>query len=247
MSAETKPLLQLPSVSPRLFVRLRVRSRTFVGLAALSALVLGLLLAVAPALALTNDSAGGLAGPAPEAAAAPSPEGAAAHAPRKVPKDKRTQLEGLFAALKVAPDDRSAKIIGDRLEQVFNTTDSASVDLLMIRASVAFEAKQYDLALKILGQAIEIDPDDIGALSKRATIYYMRDDYGAALADIREVIAREPRHFAMLYALALILHDIGDDKRALEAARKALAVNPRLDGAKELEGQLTLTVEGRDI
>ncbi len=185
--------------------------------------------------------------PASREAAPAGPDGAAPHSPRKAPKDKRSQLEGLFAALKVAPDERSAKVIADRLDRLFNTTDSTSVDLLMARASVALEAKQYDLALKILGQAIDIDPDDIGALSKRATIYYMRDDYGPALADIREVLAREPRHFPMLYGLALILRDIGDDKRALEATRKALEVNPRFEGAKELEGQLVLTVEGREI
>lgn len=198
---------------------------------------------VAPAFALT--------GPGSEAEPGDLPMGkdpsSGPHAPRKAPKDKRSQLEGLFAALKVAPDDRSAKIIGDRLDQLFNTTSSASVDVLMARANAALEAKQTELALKILGQAIEIDPDDIGARSKRATLYYMRDDYGAALADMREVLAREPRHYPMLYGMALILRDIGDDARALDATRKALAVNPRLEGAKELEGQLSLTVEGREI
>lgn len=199
-----------------------------------------------PAWALTagEDVAGQ---PGAREAAPAVPDGTAPRSPRKTPKDKRTQLEALFAALKVAPDERSAKVISERLDRLFNTTDSTSVDLLMARASVALEAKQYDLALKILGQAIEIDPDDIGALSKRATIHYMRDDYGPALADIREVLAREPRHFPMLYGLALILRDIGDDKRALEATRKALEVNPRFEGAKELEGQLVVTVEGREI
>ncbi|WP_237344189.1 tetratricopeptide repeat protein [Xanthobacter agilis] len=209
-------------------------------------------IAAIPALALTGpgtDSRDGGTAEAGRSEVAPAdgrlPTGP--RAPHKAPKDKRTQLEGLFAALKAAPDDRSAKIIGDRLDQLFNTTDSASVDLLMVRATVALEAKQYDLALKILGQAIEIDPDDIGARSKRATVYYLRDDYGPALADIREVLAREPRHYATLYGLALIMRDMGDDKRALEALRKALAVNPRLDGAKELESQLATAVEGREI
>ncbi|MFG1477277.1 tetratricopeptide repeat protein [Xanthobacter sp. V4C-4] len=202
-------------------------------------LVAGLLIHLSSAAA-TPTRQGEASGVAPIGSDAPP-------SPRKAPRDKRAQLEGLFAALKVAPDDRSAKIIGDRLDQLFNTTDSSSVDLLMARATVALEAKQVELALKILGQALEIDPDDIGALSKRATIYYMRDDYGPALADIREVLAREPRHYGMLYGLALIFRDIGDDKRALEATRKALVVNPRLEGAKELEAQLTLTVEGRGI
>lgn len=251
MSAETlsakTPLL--PSPRPfRLHEPASAGAWRLVRLALVAAAVLlALPLMPSPASALTGTRPDAGEEAAPGAAPSVPGEGQAPRTLHKAPKDKRTQLEGLFAALKVAPDDRSAKIIGDRLDQLFNTTDSASVDLLMIRASVAMEAKQYDLAIKIMSQAIEIDPDDIGALSKRATIYYMRDDYGAALADIREVLAREPRHFTMLYALALILRDIGDDKMALEAARKALDVNPHLDGAKELADRLSPTVEGRDI
>lgn len=246
MSAETTPPIQL---------RLAAPSRGVAGqkpiaramLAAMMLMVAGSLASASPSPAVPSPA---ISGPGDESASggtgSAATEGMSPRA-RKAPGDKRTQLESLFAALKAAPDDRSAKIIGDRLEQLFNTTDSTSVDLLMARATVALETKQVDLALKILGQALEIDPDDIGALSKRATIYYMRDDYGPALADIREVLAREPRHFGMLYGLALIFRDIGDDQRALEATRKALEVNPRLEGAKELETQLTLTVEGREI
>lgn len=184
---------------------------------------------------------------APSATAADGGEQGAGPIRRSVPKDKRTQLDGLFAALKVAPDDASAERIAERLERLFNTTDSTAIDILMARATVAQQAKQYDLALKILGQVLEIEPDDLGARSKRVSIYYQRDDYGPALADIREVLAREPRHFSMLYGLALILRDLGDDQRALVAVRQALAVNPRLEGAKDMEAQLTLTVEGRPI
>lgn len=185
--------------------------------------------------------------------AAPSPKTADGKtadgngAPQKAPMDKRTQLEGLFAALKAAPDDRSAKLIANRLDQIFNTTDSASIDLLLARAGLAIGAKDYDLALRLLDQALEIDPDDIGARAKRASVYYMRDDYGAALADIREVLAREPRHFNAMFGLALILRDLGEDKLALDAARKALAVNPRLEPAQDMVTQLKVSVEGREI
>ena len=165
----------------------------------------------------------------------------------RLPRDKKTQLEGLFAALKVAPDDRSSKQIADRLDQIFGDSGSPSADLLMARTNAAAEAKDFDLALKLLDEVIEIEPDYIGALSRRATILYMRDDYAAALADIREVLAREPRHYAMLYGLALIFREIGDDARALKAVREARAVNPRLDGADEMESQLSVKVEGRGI
>lgn len=209
------------------------------GLAA--ALSLAMLGGLAQAQQLRGDKAMPQPGPPAVAPSDPAP------ARPRLPRDKRSQVEGLFAALKVAPDDRSAKMIADRLDQIFGDSGSPSADLLMARAAAAAEAKETDLALQLLDSVIEIEPDYIGALSRRATIFYLRDDYGAALADMREVLAREPRHFAMLYGLALIMRDLGDDKRALQAVRQALAVNPRLDGASELESQLTIKVEGRGI
>lgn len=161
--------------------------------------------------------------------------------------DQRQRLEALFAALKQAPDEASATMIADQLDRMFGKTDSPAIDLLMARASAAMQVKAYDLALDLLGQSLRIEPDDLGARARRATIYYLQDDYGRALADIREILAREPRHFTMLYGLALILKDIGEDRLALVATRKALAVNPHFESAQELEKELSVTVEGRNI
>lgn len=166
---------------------------------------------------------------------------------RKLPRDKRTQMEALYAALKVAPDDTSAKQIADRLDSVYGESGSAAADLLMARAVVASEAKQYDLALELLDAVIAIEPDYLAALGRRATIYYLRDDYGPALADIREVLAREPRQYAMLVRLAQIFRDLGEDKRALDAARRALEVYPRLEAAQDMVKELEVQVDGRGI
>ncbi len=161
--------------------------------------------------------------------------------------DRRGRLEALFAALKLAPDSESAQMVGDRLDRLFADTNSPAIDLLMSRAAAAMQAKEHELALNLLDQALEIEPDALGARARRATIAYLRNNYGSALADIREVLAREPRHFTMLYALALILKEMGEDKLALEATRKALLVNPQLESAKELERELTISAEGRQI
>lgn len=214
-------------------------------------LVLALGLAAGPAWAQSpgpSQSRPDAARPAPNGDAKSDRSDKAAEAPRpRPPKDKRTQLEGLFAALKVAPDDQSSKQIANRLEAIFADSGSPSCDILMARALAAADAKQFDLALELLDQVILIEPDYIGAISKRATLRYMKDDYAGALADLREVIAREPRHYASMYGLALILRDLGDDKRALDAVRRARAVNPRIDGSEDLEDQLTVKVEGRQI
>lgn len=166
---------------------------------------------------------------------------------KPAPLDRRGRLEALFSALKLAPDSESAQMVSDRLDRLFADVNSPAIDLLMARAAAAMQAKEHELALNLLDQVLEIEPDALGARARRATLAYLRNDYGLALADIREVLAREPRHFTMLYALALILKEMGEDKLALEATRKALVVNPQLESAKDLERELTISAEGRQI
>src|SRR5512143_970066 len=137
-------------------------------------------------------------------------------------------LDFLVGALKVAPDDVTAKAIEERIWALWTVSRSDTANLLMTRVKTAIEAKDLDLAIKLLDAIVKIKPDYVEAWNRRATIYYMRKDYGRALADIREVLKREPRHFGALSGMGLILQDIGDDKQALEVYRRALAVYPRL-------------------
>jgi tetratricopeptide (TPR) repeat protein len=156
-------------------------------------------------------------------------------------------LDTLFGALKVAPDEASAKAIEDRIWAIWIVSGSDTCDLLMSRVKEATDAKDYDLAIKLLDAIIAIKPDYVEAWNRRATVFYLKQDYGHALADIREVLSREPRHFGALAGLGLILQDMGDDKHALEAFRGALAVDPHLQNLSDAVKTLTEKVEGRDI
>jgi Flp pilus assembly protein TadD len=140
-------------------------------------------------------------------------------------------LDRLFAALKVAPDDESAKYVENRIWAMWIATDSDTTTLLMSRVKAAVDAK----------------PDYIEAWNRRATLYYMKKDFEDSLADIHEVLRREPRHFGALSGLGMILQEVGDDKGALEAFRRALAVHPHLEHIPEVVKQLSEKVEGRDI
>jgi tetratricopeptide (TPR) repeat protein len=172
--------------------------------------------------------------------------------PTEMPKvqprgDRGRNLEFLFGALKVAPDDVSAKAIEDRIWALWMVSGSDTVDLLMARVKVASEAENYDLAIRLLDAIIEINPDFVEARNRRATVFFLRKDYSSSLADIMYVLAREPRHFGALAGLGTILEEIGDDKHALDAYSKALAVHPRLKGVAEHVRTLTDKVVGRDI
>jgi tetratricopeptide (TPR) repeat protein len=156
-------------------------------------------------------------------------------------------LDTLFNALKIAPDEGSAKAIEDRIWAIWTSSGGDTCNLLMSRVKDATDDRDYDLAIKLLDAIVTIKPDYVEAWNRRATLYYIKHEYGSALADIREVLAREPRHFGALAGLGLILQDIGDDKHALQAYQAALAIDPHLRNLPDTVKTLREKVEGRDI
>jgi tetratricopeptide (TPR) repeat protein len=167
--------------------------------------------------------------------------------PRAEHGDHTYNLDTLFSALKIAPDETSAKAIEDRIWALWVTSGSDTCNLLMSRVKDATDDKDFDLALRLLDAVIAIKPDYVEAWNRRATVYYLKQDYAHSIADIAEVLAREPRHFGALAGLGMMLQEIGDDKHALEAYRKALAVDPHLENIPDVVKTLTDKVEGRDI
>jgi tetratricopeptide (TPR) repeat protein len=160
---------------------------------------------------------------------------------------EKAQLDRLFEALKLAPDEESARYFENRIWAIWLNSPSDTANLLMGRVKTAIDEKEYDLALKLLNAIIDIKPDFTEAWNRRASVYFTKKDFARSLADIREVLAREPRHFGALSGLGIILQDLGDEKGALEAFRRALAVHPHLERVPELMKQLTEKLEGRDI
>jgi tetratricopeptide (TPR) repeat protein len=198
------------------------------------------MIVLAPALALAQNPK-----LAPQRQQKKPPE-----APAKLPNvgaDRTRGLDFLFGALKAAPDEASAKHVEARIWALWMQTPSDTAALLMARAKAAMDAKQADVALKLLDAVIKLRPEYVEAWNRRATLYYMQNDYTHSLEDIEQVLSREPRHFGALAGLGMIMQELGDDKRALDAFRKALAVNPHLDKVPEMVKTLTEKVEGRDI
>jgi tetratricopeptide (TPR) repeat protein len=207
------------------------------------------LLAIAAILAAPLLAAAPAAGQGkPDAPAAPpeatKPRGGAPHSERG---DRAYNLDTLFEALKIAPDEPSAKAIEDRIWSQWMVSGSDTCNLLMGKAKAAADGKDYGLAIKLLDAVIELRPDYAEGWNRRATVYYLQKDYAHSLADIREVLTREPRHFGALSGLGAILQEIGDDKHALEAYRRALAIDPHLEHVGEVVKTLSEKVEGRAI
>jgi tetratricopeptide (TPR) repeat protein len=167
--------------------------------------------------------------------------------PRVQRGDKTQNLDRLFEALKVAPDDESAKYVENRIWAIWLASPSDTANVLMGRVKIAIDAQDPDLAIKLLNAIIDIKPDFVEAWNRRATVYYAKKEFGRALSDVREVLAREPRHFGALAGLGIILQELGDDKHALDAFRRALAVHPHLERIPDLVKKLSDQIDGRDI
>jgi tetratricopeptide (TPR) repeat protein len=213
---------------PTRFLRPRIAAVTLAVLAAALALPLAL---AGPALA--EEDSGDWVGP-----------------PDDLPQafnGKFQDLDFLFGALKVAPDDSSAKAIEQRIWAHWLVSRSDTTNLLMGRVKTAIDGKDLDLALRLLDSVIELDPSYLEGWNRRATVHYMRKEFGQSMTDIRHVLALEPRHFGALMGLGLILQEIGDDKEALAAFRKVLAVNPHMQKVPDMVKTLSEKIDGRDI
>jgi tetratricopeptide (TPR) repeat protein len=178
----------------------------------------------------------------------PDGDGSFVEPPQTLPKVPRGQdIEFLFGALKAAPNAEAAKAVEGRIWALWMISPSDTASLLMSRVRRAVEAKNIDLAVKLLDSIVVLRPDYIEAWNRRATLHYMQKDFARSIEDIRQTLAREPRHFGALAGLGLIMQELGEDKRALEVYRKAIEVNPHLPRIPDLIKSLTEKVEGREI
>ena len=84
--------------------------------------------------------------------------------PRAQGGNRAQNLDRLFEALKVAPDEESAKYVENRIWAIWMGSTSHTANVLMGRVKIAVEAEDYDLAIKLLNAIIDIKPDFIGSM-----------------------------------------------------------------------------------
>ena len=169
-------------------------------------------------------------------------------APKPAPEAMRKQmLDALFARLRNAGDPEDAQRIAASIARVWLQSDSDTANLLMQRATVSMQARQYPLALSLFDKLVALEPDWAEAWNQRATTRFLAGDTDGAMADINQVMKLEPRHFGALAGMGMILQGAGLDKSALEIFKKALGIYPLQPNIQKLVEKLTLEIEGQDI
>jgi tetratricopeptide (TPR) repeat protein len=185
---------------------------------------------------------------APKSGVAEAKQLKQALAPKPAPEAMRKQmLDALFVRLRNAGDQGDAQGIAAAIARVWLQSDSDTANLVMQRATVSMQARQYPLALSLFDKLVALEPDWAEAWNQRATTRFLAGDTDGAMADINRVMKLEPRHFGALAGMGMILQGAGLDKSALEIFKKALGIYPLEPNIQKLVEKLTLEVEGEDI
>jgi len=156
-------------------------------------------------------------------------------------------LDGLFAQLKRAREQKRADRISKAIWEKWRDSDSDSINLLTIWAQAATGRKSYGKAMDLLDQVVVLRPDYAEGYNQRATLHFIMKNFSKSIADIERTLALEPRHFGALAGLANILEQLGEKKRAMDTWYRALAVYPTMKSAQAAVLRLEEELAGSDI
>ncbi|MDA8869998.1 hypothetical protein N9H93_01240 [Rhizobiaceae bacterium] len=187
-----------------------------------------------------DGPATGLAEPEPEPEAKPL-------APPKPAFELADTLDGLFNQLKRTADARRAERISKAIWAKWQTSDSASVDLLTVWARNASSSRKYAVALDLLDQVVVLRPEYAEGWNQRATLHFAMRNFSKSITDIERTLALEPRHYGALAGLAGMLTQLGREEEALETWYRALAVYPAMRSAQAAVLSLEEKLAGRGI
>jgi tetratricopeptide (TPR) repeat protein len=173
--------------------------------------------------------------------------GQAGSTPLPAPFDRSELLGQLYDELASAKDLATARPIIGAIEEMWRSSGSDTVDLLLTRVDSFTKDADLDLATQVLDALEDLAPENAEVWHKRANVEMLREDYTGALADLRRSLNLDPRNYSAMSDLGKVLNKVGAKKEALDAYRKALKANPFLDEARDAVKELTHEVGGQDI
>jgi tetratricopeptide (TPR) repeat protein len=152
------------------------------------------------------------------------------------------RLSALFRELAADDPPRPVDDIEDLIWALWISHEDRIAEETMGAAVEALNAGILEDARNLLDCLVERYPDWSEAWNKRATLAFIEKRDGDSLADLERTLELEPRHFGAVSGFGQICLRNGHLNEARAAFQVALAINPHLEGLREIIDDLSPAV-----
>ena len=149
------------------------------------------------------------------------------------------RLAALFPELSCEAPPRPADDIEDLIWALWISHEDRTAEEVMGAAVEAVASGALEEARPLLDHLVERYPDWPEAWNKRATLAFIERRDTDSLADICRTLELEPRHFGAVAGFGQICLRHGFLNEARAAFQVALAINPHLQGLREIVQDLS--------
>lgn len=158
-----------------------------------------------------------------------------------------TDESDLLEALSQAEEASEADRLDRQLQNLWDKSGSASMDLLLKRGRDALEVADLDAAIEHLTALTDHAPDFAEGWHARASAYFLADLMGPAVADLERALALNPNNYNAIVGLGTILEIFGDSERAYQAYQRAQAIHPHHEEVTNAMDRLRSEIEGEAL
>jgi len=158
--------------------------------------------------------------------------------------EKAARLEDLFEKLKAEDDETSANLIAEEIWALWLDSGSASIDLVLRRATASDKKNDNELARRLYDHVTTLMPDYAEGWSRSGRLAFEQKDYDRAVVEITKALVIEPRHFYALWTMGNLLENLNRQDEALEVYRKAHEIYPAMKVINDRLGTMEDYLEG---
>ena len=161
--------------------------------------------------------------------------------------DRDVELDKLFLELKKDIPSLSSRI-AQQIWMLWSThpTDQKLTSLLD-EGSRLIQDQQYNRAIDVFTEAIELDPTWAEAWNKRATVFYMVGKFHKSQEDIDRVLGLEERHFGALAGQGMVNIQLKNYDKAKRSYQKAQEIYPAMKSSKVMIEQIEELIKRQSI